>query len=89
MNEHKDIPFIAFESMQARFDRIHFRDCVIIVLLLILLFGTNLMWVTYEMQWQRVESTTITQDVDAEDGNATISDGVHINGESKTDSNKD
>jgi len=58
--------------------------------LIIALLGTNLGWLIYESQWQVVETSTqtITQDVDSgEGGDAIINDGVHINGESETDSN--
>ena len=56
------------------------RLWVLIILLVILLFGTNAAWIIYESQFETVE-TTYTQDVDAGDGgNATINDGIHIDG---------
>lgn len=82
-----NIPYIAFESSQARMERINKRMWIAILVLIVALIGTNAGWIYYESQWQYVESTTVTQDLDASDGgNAVINDGVHINGESKTDS---
>lgn len=88
--ENKDpIPYYAFEATVARFDRAHLRDHIVIVLLIILLLATNIAWVVYESQWQYVDTTTVTQEVDADEGGtATINDGVHINGKDKANSNK-
>lgn len=86
MNEVKDIPYIAFESSQARMERVNKRLWIVILVLIVALVGTNVGWIIYENQWQYVDTTTVTQDVDSSDGgNAIINDGVHINGESKTD----
>ena len=74
-----------FESTFARFERIIKWLCIIILILIIALIGTNAGWIYWESQWQYVESTTVTQDLDASDGgNAVINDGVHFNGESET-----
>jgi len=86
MNEVKDIPYIAFESSQARMERVNKKLWIVILVLIVALVGTNVGWIVYENQWQYVDTTTVTQDVDSSDGgNAIINDGVHINGESKTD----
>lgn len=85
-NETQYIPYIAFESSQARMERTNKRLWIAILVLIVALIGTNAGWIYYESQWQYVESTTVTQDLDASDGgNAVINDGVHINGKSKTD----
>lgn len=85
--DNQNIPYIAFESVQARLERINQKLWIVILVLIVALIGTNAGWIYYESQWQYVESTTVTQDLDASDGgNAIINDGVHINGESKTDS---
>lgn len=55
------------------------RLWVLIILLVILLFGTNAAWIIYESQFETVE-TTYTQDVDADGGDATINDGIHVGG---------
>lgn len=88
MDEMKNIPYIAFESACARLERTNRRLWILCMILILLLFGTNLAWVAYESQFQTVETTTVTQDLDATDGgDATINDGVYINGKGKTDSN--
>lgn len=94
--ENKDpIPFNAFEAVVARFDRVHLRDHVVIILLIILLLATNIAWVVYESQWQYVDTTTVTQEVDAKsdgEGNINLNTvGGDYDGrksESKTDSDE-
>lgn len=86
MDEVRDIPYIAFESSQARMERVNKKLWIVILVLIVALVGTNVGWLIWENQWQYVDTTTVTQDVDSSDGgNAIINDGVHINGESKTD----
>ena len=86
--EEKMIPYIAFESATSRQERTIKRVWIICIILIIALIGTNAGWIYFESQWQVVETTTVTQDLDASDGgNAVINDGVHINGESEANSN--
>lgn len=89
-NEVNAIPYIAFESSQARLERINKRLWIALLVLIVALVGSNAGWLWWENQWQYVESSTqtVTQDLDASDGgDAIINDGVHINGESETNSN--
>ena len=80
--------YMMWESSQARVERTNIRQFVIILVLILALIGTNAGWIYWESQWQYVDTTTVTQDLDASDGgNAIINDGVHINGKSETDSN--
>lgn len=82
------IPFYVHEDVVTRMDRTNKRLWILCIILIAVLLGTNAGWLYYESQWETVETTTITQDLDASDGgNAVINDGVHINGESETDSN--
>lgn len=64
------------------------RQWITIILLILLFVGSNAGWLYYESQFMETEttSTTVTQDLDAEGGDAIINDGVHINGEGKADS---
>lgn len=63
-------------------ERTIIRQWITIILLVIIVVGSNLAWLYYESQWEKTETTTtVTQDLDAEDGDAVINDGVHINGE--------
>lgn len=85
--EQSNIPYFAHEGIMARMERTNRRLWIICIILIILLAATNGAWLWYESQFVD-EVTTVTQDVDSSDGgDATINDGVHINGESKTDSN--
>ena len=86
--EEKMIPYIAFESATSRQERTIRRVWILCIILIIALIGTNAGWIYFESQWQVVETTTVTQDLDASDGgDAVINDGVHINGESEANSN--
>ena len=63
------IPFAAHESAMARSER-HTKSLIwVIVLLIVLLVGTNAGWLIYESQFEVVEETTetiITQDMENE-----------------------
>lgn len=86
--DNTNIPYIAFESATSRQERTIRRVWILCIILIIALIGTNAGWIYYESQWQVVETTTVTQDLDASDGgDAVINDGVHINGESEANSN--
>ena len=90
MDENKEssfdcfcVPFAAHESEMARNERTVKRLVYVIVLLIVLLFGSNAAWLYYESQFETVETTTETYEAIADDGgNAVVnSDGsVHING---------
>lgn len=81
----KEVPYIVFEGEMARLERIIKRQFILILVAICFLVGTNVYWIWYESQFQDVVTTTtqdVTQKVDADDGDATINDGVHINGNS-------
>lgn len=83
----KDVPYIVFESEMARLERVIKKQFILIVVALCFLVGTNACWAWYESQFEPVETTEVTQDVDSGDGgDAIINDGVRINGEGDTDS---
>ena len=81
------IPFAAHESAMGREER-HIKALIwVIVLLIVLLVGTNAGWLIYNSQFEVVEetTTTITQD-NAEGYNNYIgNDGDAVNG--KADNN--
>ena len=65
--DNQNVSYLAFESSQARMERIIKRLWVVIIVLIISLIGTNAGWIYYESQWQYVKTeTTIdaTQDGD-------------------------
>lgn len=87
LQDMKDVPYIVFESEMARLERIIKKQFILIIVALCFLVGTNACWAVYESQFETVEATEVTQDVDSGDGgDAIINDGVRINGEGDTDS---
>ena len=83
--DQKMIPYFCHEGDMARAERTIKRLWILCILLIILLVGTNIAWIHYENQWETAE-TVVTQDVDTDNGgNASINDGVHINGTRETD----
>lgn len=82
------VSYIAFESMKATMERTVKRLWIIVLVLVILLFGSNVAWIIYESQFETVDSTEINQDVDTVDGSAFISGtGDVYYGESEANSN--
>lgn len=90
MAENRDVPYIVHEGSMTRLERANERLFILIVILVLLLVGTNGAWLYYESQFtDKVETTTVTQELESDDGDAIINDGVHINdGEGKTDSDQ-
>lgn len=85
-----NIPYIAFESSQARMERINKRMWIAILVLIVALIGTNAGWIYYESQFEYSTTTTVTQEATS-DGNSDINlRGIGDNfygRESETDSN--
>lgn len=77
----KDVSFVAFESVCTRFERTIKRLWILVIILTVLLVGTNCAWLLYESQLQYVE-TSETYEADATDGGVAIAngDGVVNNG---------
>ena len=81
------IPFAAHESAMGRAER-HIKALIwVIVLLIVLLVGTNAVWLIYNSQFEVVEETTTTITQDNADGynNYIGNDGDIVNG--KADNN--
>ena len=81
------VPYVVHESTMARNER-HTKSLVrVIVLLIVLLVGSNAGWLIYNSQFEDVEETTTTITQDNTDGynNYIGNDGDIINGE--TDNN--
>ena len=79
------VPYVVHESDMARSER-HTKALVwVIVLLIVLLVGTNAGWLIYNSQFEVVEETTTTITQDNADGynNYIGNDGDVVNG--KTD----
>lgn len=71
----KDISFVAFESVCSRFERTIKRLWILVIILTLLLVGTNCAWLWYESQFQYVETTTESYEADATDGGIAIANG--------------
>ena len=84
--EQQNIPDFAHEGIMARMERTIKRLWVLCIVLIILLAGSNAAWLLYESQFED-ESTTVTQELNSDGGDAIINDGVRINGTSETDGN--
>ena len=83
-NAPASIPYVVHESAMARAER-HTKALVwVIVLLIVLLVGSNAGWLIYEAQFEVVEETTetiITQDNADGYNNYIGNDGDIVNGE--------
>ena len=83
MEEHTNIPFIAYESAMSRFERINRRLWIMLIVLAVLLVSTNIAWLLYESQF---EDYTITQEAENDSGDIVLNGTgeVNIDGQSKT-----
>lgn len=79
------VPYIAYEAAMARLERIIKRLWIIIIILIVLLAGTNAAWIYYEAQWEEVTTVESYQAEADNGGNAVINGNgeVTINGESQ------
>ena len=82
-----DIPYLAFESSQARMERVNMGLLIIILVLIVALIGTNAAWIQYENQF--VDTIKVEQEVDTESAPAYVNatGEMTINGESETNGN--
>ena len=80
------IPYIVHEQEMAHRERTERRLWITIILLIILLVGSNAGWIYYESQFEDVvTTTTYTYEADASDGGNAIANGdgsVIVNGDS-------
>ena len=75
----KEVPYIVHESEMARLERVIKRMFILLIILIVLLFGTNAGWLWYESQFEDVV-TEVEQTVKTDDNSkAVVNDGVHIN----------
>ena len=69
--EYTTVSLYVHESDMARQERTIKRLFIIIILLIVLLVGTNAAWIWYESQFEDCV-TTVEQDVDTGNGNAVV-----------------
>ena len=75
------VPYVVHESAMARAERHSKRLVAIIILLILLLVGSNIGWLVYESSFEEVtESYVIEQEGDNGNNNSVINGGENING---------
>lgn len=77
------VPYVVHESAMARAERQTKSLVWVIVLLIVLLVGTNVGWLIYESQFEVVEETTETYEIiqdGADTNNSVINGGDIVNG---------
>lgn len=74
-HECRAVPYIVYEAEQARNERTFKRMWVIVLVLIVLLVGSNIAWLAYEAQFETVENYEETV-IDAQQDGA----GVNIVG---------
>lgn len=84
MAEGTNIPYIAYEAAQSRLERIIKRLWIVIILLIVLLVGSNIAWLIYEAQYEDIE---ITQEAENESGDIVMNGTgeLNINGQGEAD----
>lgn len=51
-NKQTNIPYIAYEAAMSRFDRLNRRLWIAVILLIVLLVGSNIVWIVYESSFE-------------------------------------
>ena len=75
MEQRINIDYIAHEAIVARMERIINKLWIIILVLVAVLVISNAAWIWYESQF---EEMTITQEAEAETGNAIVNNGGDV-----------
>ena len=74
-NSLQTIPYIAHEQEMARKERTEKRLWITIILLIVLLVGSNAGWLWWSNQWETVERWEITQENEVGNNNYIGNDG--------------
>lgn len=77
-----NIPYIAYEAAQSRLERIIKRLWITTIILIVLLVGSNGLWIWYESQFEVYEETTIDATQDGEGINIIGAGDVNYGAES-------
>ena len=77
------VPYIVHESAMVRAERGAKRLWTVIILLIVLLVGTNGAWLWYESQFETVETVEVTQENADGYNNYIGNDGDIVNGNPK------
>ena len=82
--ENKDVPYIVYEGEQVRHERREKRKDIIIMVLVVFIFLSNLAWLFFFNQFD-VVSDVISQDTAGGNNSYVGSDGVINNGATDCD----
>ncbi len=82
MHRPDPVPYAVHESAMARQERTIRRLWILLLVLVVLLVGTNALWIWYESQFEDV-TTMIEQDNESGYNNFIGNDGDIYNGETK------
>ena len=85
-NQPISVPYVVHESSMARAERQAKRLIAIIILLIVLLVGSNIGWLVYESSFETVETVeeyAIEQNADSGNNNSIINGGEIVNGETE------
>ena len=77
----------AIDVLSAMAERTIKKLWILIILLVVLLFGSNAAWIWYEAQWQVVETTEVTQENENGYNNFIGNDGEIIYGAADSENN--
>lgn len=83
------VPYAVYEMEQAKSERTSKRLIAVIVLLILLLVGSNIGWLIYESQFEVVESTTNQEVIQEADNGENHFVGGDIIGETDDQNNND
>lgn len=83
------VPYVVHESDMARQERTIKRLWILLLVMLVLLVGTNGAWIYYEIQFVE-ETTTVEQDIETGDGDAFVTGVGDVNyGQDKAESDQE
>lgn len=83
------VPYAVYEMEQAKNERTVKRLISVIVLLILLLVGSNIGWLIYESQFEAVESTTNQEVIQEADNGENHFIGGDVIGETDNQNNND
>lgn len=87
-NKQASVPYVVHESAMARAERAAKRLWIVVLVLIVMLVGTNAAWLWYESSFEDIVTTTY--EADAQDGGNAVINGdgsISINGQSEGNNN--
>ena len=85
--QNDKISFTVFEAACSRLERTIKRLWILLIILVVLLVGSNALWVIYESQFEYYEETSIEAEQDGDGINIIGGGDVNYGTESKADDN--